>query len=210
MAKRNDMTGRKFGRLTVIKRAPSAKSGNIRWFCSCECGNETIVYGSHLRNGNTKSCGCLEREVKGKTASKHNMSGSRLYNIWSWMKRRCNDENISDYHNYGGRGISYCNEWEEFEPFHDWVLKNGYSDNLTIDRIDVNGNYKPSNCRWVDMKIQANNTRKNVRVTIEGVTKTIPEWSEVSGVNVNTLWTRYYNGKAGKDLIKEARVKKRT
>lgn len=210
MSKKNDMTGQKYGRLTVEKRAPSAKSGNIRWHCKCECGNETIVYGSHLRNGNTKSCGCLETETKRSMHLKHKMSGTRLYNIWSWMKRRCNDEDVEDYFNYGGRGITYCEEWEEFIPFRDWALENGYSDELTIDRIDVNGNYEPSNCRWVDMKTQANNTRKNVHVTIDGVTKTIPEWSELSGVNAQTLWWRYYNGKTGKDLIKKVRTKKRT
>lgn len=203
------MIGQVFGRLTVFKQATSAKSGNIRWFCICDCGSETITYGSHLRNGNTKSCGCLEKEVKGKTAIKHGMSGTRLYNIWSWMKRRCNDTKTKSYPDYGGRGITYCNEWEKFEPFRDWAMESGYTDALTIDRINVNGNYEPSNCRWADKKTQANNTRDNVHVTIDGITKTIPGWANECGVSVGTLWWRYYNGKTGKDLIKKARMMKR-
>lgn len=210
MSKKSDMVGKIFGRLTVLGKAPSAKSGNIRWFCQCECGNETIVYGSHLRNGNTKSCGCLAIDTRVKMATKHNMSGTRLYNIWSWMKRRCNDSKVKSYPDYGGRGITYCDEWEQFKPFFDWAMSNGYSDKLTIDRIDVNGNYEPSNCRWADKETQANNTRKNVLVTINGISKSMPEWAEKSGISVGTLWWRYYNGKTGKDFIKKARVMKRT
>jgi len=126
------------------------------------------------------------------------------------MKERCDNPNSKDYHNYGGRGITYVDEWKELNPFYEWAMNNGYCDSLTIDRIDVNGNYEPSNCRWASKKTQANNTRTNVRLTINGETKTITEWSGETNVKVGTIWWRHKNGVTGQDLIKEGRLKKRT
>lgn len=163
-----------------------------------------------INSGHTRSCGCLQREVNIKRVTTHGRYGTRLHKTWKNMKERCNNPNEKSYHNYGGRGITYCDEWEHFQPFYDWAMKNGYSDDLTIDRIDVNGNYEPNNCRWVDKKAQSNNTRHNVHITINGTTKTMTEWSDETGVKVGTLWWRYRNGVTGKDLITKGRLKRRT
>ena len=210
MTKKLELRGQKFGRLTVIASAESDKKGNGRWLCKCDCGKEVVIVGYRLNTGYTKSCGCLQREITGKRASKHNKYGTRLHTVWRHMKERCNNPNSQDYHNYGGRGISYCSEWTEFNPFYEWATKNGYSDELTLDRIDVNGNYEPSNCRWADKKIQANNTRVNRRITINGVTKTMTEWSDETGVKAGTIWWRHENGITGQDLIKKGRLNRRS
>ena len=161
MALVKDLTGQKFGRLTVVERAENTPQGKARWLCKCECGGTTVATKSDLDLGKVKSCGCLRKETTaelGRIAS-HNGTGTRLYRIWSSMKQRCKYEHHKCFFRYGGRGITVCNTWEEnFAAFRDWALENGYADNLTLDRIDVNGNYEPSNCRWVTMKTQQNNS----------------------------------------------------
>lgn len=152
----NDLSGKKFGRLTVVSRAENAKDGHAQWNCICDCGNETTVIGSMLKSGATKSCGCLAKEK----VTKHGLRYDRLYAIWKGMKSRCNNPKYRDYKWYGGKGIKLCPEWNDsFEAFHDWAYANGYDPRAprgkcTIDRIDPNGDYEPSNCRFADMHTQ--------------------------------------------------------
>jgi len=180
MAKAKNLVGKKFGRLTVIERAENDKYKNACWLCQCECGNKKIIKGVNLVRGFTKSCGCLHKEKFRHVT--HNLTNTRIFTIWMGIKKRCCNKKSSNYNLYGGRGITYCKEWEQFESFYNWAINNGYKDNLSIDRIDVNGNYEPNNCRWVDMKTQQNNTRRNHYITYKNETKTATEWAEFLGV----------------------------
>ena len=147
-----------------------------------------------MRNGDTKSCGCMKKERAIEMASKHITHGktkTRLYRIWFNMKCRCYKKTAPDYPRYGGRGITVCTEWRnDFQDFYDWAMANGYNEELSIDRIDCNGNYCPENCRWADSKIQNNNTRRNHYITYNGETLTIAEWAKKCGIDRNTLHSR--------------------
>lgn len=193
MAKYIDLTGKKFGRLTVIdKTYKETKNGKkyVCWNCLCDCGETVQVYTGALNSGSTQSCGCLSRE----NSLKHGGKGTRLYNIWIAMKARCKNQNRPEYKNYGGRGISVCDKWEKFSSFREWAVSNGYADDLTIDRIDVNGNYCPENCRWATIKQQANNKRNSIKVKIGEETHSIDEWSEISSVSSNAIRKRISAG----------------
>lgn len=194
-----EMVGKKFARLTVVQEAGKDKSRNRLWKCICDCGGETISSGVDLRRGKARSCGCYQKEVARQTCLKrnitHGMTGTRIFNIWIGIRKRCLCEKELNYKNYGGRGITICQEWQEdFSNFYAWAMDNGYDDELTIDRIDVNGNYEPSNCRWITHKEQSNNTRRNHFVSYNGVSKTIAQWAEITGINRSTIWDRLDNG----------------
>lgn len=189
MGKALDLTGQRFGRLTALAAVGKDKRGCILWECICDCGNKTSVNGAKLKNGHTKSCGCIVKDNSSKAT--HRMSRTRLYRIWQAMKNRCYNENFWAFCHYGGRGITMCDEWRDsFEAFRDWALANGYRGDLSIDRIDNDMGYSPSNCRWASKKTQASNTRKNVLYEYRGEKRTLKEWSELLNINYQTLHSR--------------------
>lgn len=193
-----DLTGQRFGRLVAV-RHEITQGRKTFWLCRCDCGKDVLVGYGDLKSENTKSCGCLRREKSADClrdkSTIHGMFGTRLYHIWDGMKARCENKKHIAYKNYGGRGITICDEWRNsFEAFYDWAMSHGYQENLTIDRIDNNGNYCPENCRWATTKEQASNKRNNHRITINGQTKTVSEWSKETGLSKDLI---RYRVKAG-------------
>lgn len=187
MSKLIDLTGRRFNKLTVLRRVP-ADNGVTRWECVCDCGNITTVRGSNLKNGSVKSCGCLLHE-------KHNtshMSHTRLANVYYKMKYRCTDPKNRAFKDYGARGITICEEWINPDNFYEWALNNGYKVGLTIDRIDNNKGYCPDNCRWTTAKEQANNRRSCVLFTYNGKTQNLSQWCNELGLNYKLIHNRLF------------------
>lgn len=192
MGRVKDITGQKFDRLTVIKYLYTSKYHKAVWLCKCDCGNFYKANTGNLTSGNTKSCGCLVKEGNNKS---HGKTNTKLYNVWCAMKQRCYYENDKRYKNYGGRGIAVCSEWlNDFMAFYKWSIDNGYRDNLTIDRIDVDGNYEPNNCRWITMKQQLRNTTRNRYYTINSVTMCLKDWCEKYNLNYMKVYNRLKRG----------------
>lgn len=202
---RRDLTGQRFGRLTVLEFVPT-KDCYSWWLCKCDCGNVITVAGNHLGNGHTQSCGCLNSDRIRERRYLHGKTGSRVYRVWKGIKARCYNSNSKNYNHYGGRGITVCDEWRNnFKAFYDWAMSNGYDDKLTIDRIDVNGNYAPYNCRWVDMTTQNRNKRDNTIIEYNGKKMCLKDASELSGIPYITLVARYYRGDRGERLFRPLR-----
>ena len=157
-----DLTGKRFGRLTVIERASIDSSKEVCWLCRCDCGNITKpIRGNDLKRGKVISCGCYRKQLISERQTIHGLENTRIYNIWNNMKYRCYNSKSNNYKHYGGRGITVCEEWKNsVQAFYEWAMSHGYSDELTLDRIDVNGNYEPSNCHWATVSEQNKNRRK--------------------------------------------------
>lgn len=190
----DDLTGKKYGKLTVIKRAKN-RGHNTYWLCQCECGNFREAQASNLKMGTANSCGCDTREKIIKATTKHNETKTRLYSVWSNMKQRCYNKKQIMYKYYGAKGIIVCDEWKNnYEAFRDWAFANGYGNNLTIDRINVNGNYEPSNCRWISNFEQQHNKSNNRFITYNYETHCISEWAHILEINVQTLVKRLDRG----------------
>lgn len=202
------MVGRKFNKLTVLEECKERdKHDKIMYKCECDCGNIVIVNGNNLRSGNSKSCGCVNNKPN-KHNFKHGKIHTRLYRIHHGMKDRCYNKYSKDYKNYGGLGIKICDEWlSDFMSFYEWAYENGYDDTLTIDRIDVNGNYEPNNCRWVNWETQANNKRNNILLTYNNKTQTISQWAKELQLDYTTIKNRYYKGWSYKECLFGKEVK---
>lgn len=197
----DDLTGKVFGDLRVDEFA-YIYNGHSYWLCLCECGCYTVARGSHLKAGNILSCGCKKGNIT------HGESKTRLYTVWHNMRERCQNPNATEYHRYGGRGISVCAAWENYETFRDWALSHGYSPSLSIDRKDNDGNYSPDNCRWATAKEQANNTSKTRLIELDGERLSVSEWARKLGINQSTLSMRLnkYGWSAEKALTTEVRI----
>jgi hypothetical protein len=206
MSKLIDLTGYKSGKLTAIRKAQN-RNGDTYWVCLCECGKEIEVRADHLRNTKIRSCGCETGKMIAISKTRHGMRNTRLYGIWNSMIQRCENPDGQEAYLYHDRRISVCVEWHRFEVFMEWALKNGYRDNLTIDRKNNNGNYDPENCRWADLITQANNKRNNRRIEFNGKIKTLAQWAREYGIDYRKLWLRLKRGwEFGRALIEDIAV----
>lgn len=197
-----DLTGQKFGRLVVLKENGRSNKGEKVYECKCDCGNVVNVPSSYLRSKWTQSCGCLQRDRAKEASTIHGDTYSSLYSRYKHILWRCNNPKSKDYQNYGGRGITVCKEWEnDYQSFKKWSLENGYEEHLTIDRIDVNGNYEPNNCRWVSLLEQENNRRDSVYLSFNGLTKTASQWARILEIKPSRLYYMKRKGKSDDEIF---------
>lgn len=190
----NDISGKTFGRLTVVSLS-EIKNSKRHWECKCICGNIRKIQEDSLTHGRTKSCGCLRTEVNIFKGTIHGLRKHSLYGVWDGMINRCYRDTCEHYKSYGGRGISICDEWRnDFVAFYNWSTNNGYEKGLTIDRIDNEGNYEPSNCKWSTRKQQQANRRNTIFIEIDGAIKSLSEWSDESGISKKVIDYRIRKG----------------
>lgn len=198
--------GKVYGRITLVEREDV--KGSRKYIGLCECGNLKSYYLGNLKSGRTKSCGCFYDEARKDANATHRKTGTRLYRIYNNMKTRCYNKKTPNYSRYGGKGVRVCDEWlEDFTIFYNWAINNGYKEYLTIDRIDSNGNYEPSNCRWVDYAIQSHNRDYSWNIKINGITKNAKEWCEINEVNYKTAHSRKMNGWSDIDCVSKEPTK---
>lgn len=197
MSKSTDLSGVRFGRLVAIAPTNERTSGrNVVWKCKCDCGNVTSVGSGSLKNGRIQSCGCWRKDRASTLNKTHGGKHERLYNVWMDMRRRCNDPAMKNYEDYGGRGICVSEKFEDYSNFRDWALSSGYNPTAkygecTLDRIDVNGNYEPSNCRWISVSQQQLNKRNSLLLTYKGKTQNAALWDRELGFPRGTVVKRY-------------------
>ena len=206
MSKLIDLTGQRFGRLTVVCRGKTKsrkQNGTlVYWLCKCDCGNEIEISGADIRRGKSQSCGCYQSEMSRQANTTHGESDSKLYNRWERIKQRCLNPNYKEFYLYGGRGITICEEWKnDFACFQRWCFNNGYSPDLEIDRIDSDGGYSPDNCRFATPLQNSNNKRNNKRIEHNGETHTIAEWDRIKGYPPKTVGRRLRRGWSVEEAI---------
>ena len=206
---KHDLTGKRFGRLIAAHPVEDRGKGRVTWLCKCDCGNDAVILNYNLLNGHTLSCGCLQRERAKEHATNHGLSGTRLHRTWAHMKERCTNPNVRNYCDYGGRGITICDEWLTFEPFAEWALANGYTNDLTIERIDNSKGYSPSNCRWATPFEQASNKRSNHLFTFNGKTDTITNWARYFCIDPMLVFCRLNRGWSEYDALTLPKGRKR-
>lgn len=202
MGRSIDISNQVFGRLTAIKYIGKNNHGDSQWLCQCECGKQSIVATYRLRNGHTRSFGCLNKEITLEKSTTHGLSHTKLYSVWKAMLSRCNNPKNKAYKHYGLRGIKVCKEWMDLQRFYDWAMNSGFKKGLELERIDNDGDYEPNNCKWATRQEQVNNTRRNIKIEINGITKTLKQWADNYGLKTNTVQYRYYRGLRGINLIK--------
>ncbi len=206
-----DLTGEKFGKLTVVKLGERRSGRKTYWECICDCGMVKEVRSDALPRIN--SCGCVKKEQDKINLTGHYMhmdSGTRLYEIWQSLKGRCSNETNTKYLDYGGRGISVCYEWaESYEVFKEWAIEQGYSSAMTIERINNDGNYEPDNCKWIPFSEQANNRRSTVWITHQGRTQNLKQWCNELGLPYGSIHSRYTRGKRAPELFEPIRTQYR-
>ena len=196
-----DLRGQRFGMWTVLKLFEKKKEGTY-WTCQCDCGNVSNVHGGNLVAGRSKNCGCQKGKQVALRCAKHNGSRTRLYSIYNGIKARCFNKNNPAFYRYGGRGITMCEEWRNsFDSFKKWSYDNGYDEKLSIDRIDVDGNYEPNNCRWATPKEQGNNTRKNISFQIENQKVNLSQLCNEANMKYSTVYYRIKHGLSIKDAL---------
>jgi hypothetical protein len=195
-----DLTGMRFGRLEIIGRVPN-KGANVWWSCRCQCGTTKDVRASSLISGVSRSCGCLSRELSSQRNGRHWLSrdcattpSPALYSVWQGMRQRCNSPQSHNYSLYGARGIKIADEWREYPQFYEWALRNGYATGMSLDRIDVNGDYAPSNCRWTTAKEQSRNRRNTAYILVNGKRRRLQDLNEHFGINHANVLRRLRKG----------------
>lgn len=203
MAVRVDLTGKRYGKLTVIGIAEDVVGKRKKWLCRCDCGNECVVLGYNLQSGHIRNCRECGFKALSEKRTTHGKRHEKIYYVWYDMIRRCEKETDKSYKNYGARGISVCEEWHDPCKFFEWADKSGYKHGLELDRIDVNGNYCPENCRWITSLENNNNRRNNVFISMNGEEHTISEWCRILGVTAKKF--NYHRGKGytGDELYKK-------
>lgn len=195
--------GDRFGEWTIISdglvRRPNGKWG---YLCKCSCGKEKVIQAHRLVDGHTTSCGCKKQDRFYKIITKHGLSKTRLNHTYRHMKDRCYNPKCNSYKSYGARGIKMCDEWlNDFVAFYNWALANGYKEDLTIERVDVNGDYCPENCTWIPMGDQAKNRQNSRLITCNGETRTITEWSRITGHDATTIRRRLNAGLSPEEAL---------
>lgn len=190
-----DMTGKRFGRLTVLYRLPNDKHANAVWMCKCDCGNQKPIVGAALRKGVVVSCGCFHHDELISRITTHGQSRTKLFHTWQHMKARCNNPHHKHYKYYGGKGIKVCQEWEnDFTIFAEWSNNNGYVEGLTIDRIDPSKGYEPSNCKWATRQEQQSHLSSCLVYEIDGVSHNLSDWCKIYNRPHETVRKRLLNG----------------